>query len=48
MAEEHEVWMHCYLCRRHGDNIMYDGEGNMISACEECCWLNDVVKLAED
>ena len=43
MSEEHETWMHCYECRRHGDHIMYDGEGNQMSACTDC-WFNDAVE----
>ena len=47
MSEEHEAWMHCYECRRHGDDVIYDGEGKPHLACSEC-WFNTCVVLEED
>ena len=40
MSEEHKAWMHCYICHRNGDDVMYDGEGNQILACTDC-WFNE-------
>lgn len=47
MSEEHEVWMHCYLCHRNGDDVMYDGAGEMILACNDCC-LNQSLESEEE
>ena len=33
---------HCYECRTYGDNYMYDGEGNLISACDDCFYNRDM------
>ena len=39
--EECEGDERCFVCRAHGDDWMFDGEGNQIKACDECYYNPD-------